>query len=165
MSSYQNVTRVLAAIDTATGNKIEPDSQGYCTLPVGTYVFVLGGSQSADLESIHFVTDAVFAASGITIETSNAMRNTDGVSAAAAHPSSISDYDVGSVGFWVPENPAGATSSTTGVGWGGSGLALTKAAGIGGAIMHIGNFGAARMRSKVVVTTQGKIAALSYAKS
>jgi hypothetical protein len=165
MSSFQNVTRILAAIDTATGNKIEPDSQGYCTLPAGTYVFVFPVTLGALLESIHLVTDASLVASGITIETSNAMRNTDGVSAAAAHPSSISDYDVASTGFWVPENPSGATSSTTGTGWGGSGLALTKTAGVGGAIMHLGNFAAARMRSKVVVTTQGKIAAMAFAKA
>jgi hypothetical protein len=162
MSQVRFTSPLLTAINIADGVKVTPDSNGDVTLTTATYVFVLGGAD-APLESVHIVTDATIAMSSIAVDTCNLPRNTGAES--VAPPGTVTDYAAITAGHWVPEEPTDAYVATTGTGWGGSGLAITKTAGAGGAMIHLGNMGAARSRLRMVVTTGGKVCVAVHAKS
>lgn len=163
MSQVRNVSPYLTAINMADGVKVTPDSNGDVTLVAASYVFLLGGAADAPLESAHIVTDTAIEMSSIAVDSCNLPRNTGAES--TAPPGTVTDYAAITAGHWVPEAPTGAYVATTGTGWGGTGLAITKTAGAGGAMIHLGNMGAARSRIRMVVTTGGKVRVACHAKA
>lgn len=147
------------ALDEDDGSRKEIGADGYVTLGVDTYLFPLGAAES-DLVGVHILTDATIAGT-FTIETSNMPRTKDDMGQTA----DITDWDTATVGAWVKEDPTTAYVATVGTGWTVTNLTLTKTAGTGGAMLHLGNFGAKRIRLKAVITTGGKVRVNRHAKA
>lgn len=137
------------AIDEDDGVKTQPDESGFVTLGVDTYLFPLGGNASP-LHSVHIRTDAAIVGT-FTIETCNFPRDGNGAT------SDVTDFDTSNVGNWVKEDPPTAYVATVGTGWTVTNLTLAKTAGLGGALIHLGNIGSKRCRLKAVITTGGKV--------
>lgn len=148
---YLNATK-------SDGSTVLHANDGYVSLAAATYVFPLG-AQDVPLESIHIQTDAALVAV-FTIETHNAPR----VDAGSTQPGGVSDYDVTAAGGWVKEDPSTAYVATVGTGWTVSNLTLTKAAGVGSAMLHLGNLGSRRVRLTAVVSTPGTVRVSGHGK-
>lgn len=155
MTQYARVGNAnTSGIDEDDGTKAPPDENGYVTLGVDSYLFPIGGAGPAALASCHIVTDDTIA--GVfTIETCNA---------AKVGPGAISDYDTTTVGAWVKEDPDTAYIASVGTGWSITNMTLTKTAGTGGAMLHLGNLGSLRIRLKAVITTGGKVRVMPHMK-
>lgn len=161
MSAIYRINPIVAALDEDDGAVQTPDSSGDVTLGVDTYLFPLGVAD-AKLESVHILTDATIV--GVfTLETSNLPRN-DGKESVAP-PGTITDWDTATVGAWVKEDPTTAYVATVGTGWTVANLTLTKTAGAGGAMIHLGNLGSKRCRLKAVISTGGKVRVAAHGKS
>lgn len=163
MSGIRKISSILSAINTADGSIVTPDENGDVTLTTATYVFVLMGASDAPLQSVQLRCNAAiaFSTTGTFIETCNLPRNTDKTS--VARGDQVSDYDT-TTGNWIKEDPSTAYIGTTGTGWTVTNMTLTKTAGLGGAMIHLGNMGALRSRLNVTVTTAGKLCVASHGK-
>jgi hypothetical protein len=141
----------VPALLSTNGTVTPPDENGFVTLTVATFLFMLDGSDP-DLVSVQILTDAtiVFVS---TVETCNFPKHKGGQGSGAID---VSDFDV-TGSLWTQENPSTAYIGTTGTGWTPASLTLTKAAGVGSAMIHLGNDGARRTRLKLVVSTGGKV--------
>lgn len=149
----------LRALDTDDGTPVEPDGDGWVTLAADTYAFPLNVKDSP-LESLNIETDDTIAFV-LTIEDTNAPRDVPKGSVAA--PGTVTDWAEGAP--WVPEDPEDAYVATVGTGWTVDALELTKTAGAAAAMIHLGNFGAARVRALVVCSTPGAIRIAPHGKS
>ena len=129
-------------------------------LPVGTYVFIVG-SPTAPTPSQTTLTGvqlfwAAAVAATITVESTNFPKNLGG-DYSGRGGIDVSDF-TNTTGLWLQENAstaqvpvAGANNTVT---------AMTVTAGgtnAGGCMFHIGNFGARRLRIKLVTTVGGLI--------
>jgi hypothetical protein len=150
----------LSAINTADGSIVKPDNNGWVSLTTATYVFAIG-SPDADVESFNVITDATIAWSGMTVEDTNAPRNSSG----QMTPGTVTDYDVSADSTWTQENPSDAYIGTSGTGWTATAATLAKTAGKGSAMIHVSAYGAKRIRLKVVVTTAGTVRVAAWGKS
>ncbi len=131
------------------------------TLGVGTYYFPFGASKSpvpaeSPLVSLHVRGDAAVAAT-YTVEDSDFPTTTspgDG-----RGPADVTDFEAAATaGNWIPENPSTAIVGFIGTGWSSTAATVTSAgSGVGGAMFHLGNQGARRVRLKVVTTVGGKV--------
>jgi hypothetical protein len=149
----------VAAILTTNGTVVPPDEDGFVTLGVATYVFMLSVPE-APLLSVHIQTDATIAGT-FTIEGSNFPATKGNMGGAA----DLTDWSASAtVGTWVQENPTGAYVASVGTGWTWTLLSGAKTAGAGGAMIHLGNYGAKRCRLRAVVTTGGKVRVNRHAK-
>ena len=159
MAQINPNTAWLRALAVADGTPVEPDANGWVTLAAASYVFALN-IKDQPLESINIQTDSAIAFVA-TIEDTNAPRDVPKGSAAA--PGTVSDW-VAAVS-WVTEDPTDAYVASVGTGWTIDQLELTKTAGVGAAMIHLGNFGAARVRLLVVVSTPGTMRVAPHGKS
>lgn len=150
------------ALDEDNGAVQAAAADGYVTLTAtDDFLFPLGVADQP-LESIHIQTDALLA--GVfTIETSNMPRND--VAASVAPPGTVTDWDDTAAGGWVKEDPATAYVATVGTGWTVANLTLTKTAGVGSAMIHLGNLGSRRVRLRAAVTTTGAVRVAVHGKS
>ena len=152
----------LYAIKVSDGTIVQPDGDGYVTLTATNYVFVLRTTDQP-LESLNIATDATiaFSSTGLIIETTNAPRDSG---EAGTLPGSVTDYAASGTA-WTQENPTTAYVGTSGTGWTVTNLTLTKTAGTGSAMIHLGNMGAARIRAYVTVTTGGTMRVAPHGKA
>ena len=155
--STSRTTGFLSALN-GSGTRAEVDADGYVTLTAtDDYYFVVGGDLGADLVSIQIVTDAAIAGT-FTVETCLWPR--DQIQGGAAK----TDYDETS-GIWVKNDPTGAYVASVGTGWTWTLLTGVKTAGVGGAVIDLGNLGAKRVRIKAAITTGAKVSVIANAKS
>lgn len=133
------------------GTIIVPDENGYVTLGVATYYFILGGSADSTIVSAGILTDAAIA--GVfTLEVCNFPRYKTGEGSGT---DDITDIDTSSA--WVKYDPSSAYVPTVGTGWTVANATLTKTAGLGGAFYDLVATGAKRIRIKAVISTGGKV--------
>lgn len=159
MISTGRETGDTPAID-GDGNIAPVADDGYVTLDVDVHYFSLGGAKGAHTISAQLVTDALIAGT-FTVEVCNLPR--DPING----PAEIADNDEVS-GNWVQFNPADDAvgwAFGVGVGWAIVDLSLVKAAGIGGAVVTVPNFGFRRARLRADITTPGRVRVNSHAKS
>jgi hypothetical protein len=143
-----------------TGVESAPSPAGLVTLTAATFYFEIPLTADGSLQSIHILTGAAIA--GVfTIETSNLPQ---GSPVATTALGAVPTWDE-TVGNWVQENPSSAYVATNGTGWSVSALTLTKAAGAGGAMIHLGNIGARRCRVKAAITTGGTVRIVPHGKN
>ncbi len=122
------------------------------------YYFPIPVAGDGEVVSIHILTDAVLA--GVfTVETCNFPQAADGVNIAT-----VEDWNE-ATGNWIKEDPTTAYVATVGTGWSALNLTLTKTAGAGGAMIHLGNIGSRRLRLKAAVTTTGAARVMAHGKS
>lgn len=128
----------------------DPATKGATLASGTTYVIPLGG-ESAPLESIHIIWDAAIVVV-ITFEDSNMPSALGGPGGLA----DVSNFD-STAGNWIQENPTSAVVSISG-GASATNLTITTAGTTaGGAMIHIGNFGARRSRLKLAVGGTGGV--------
>ena len=162
MAQIRRTTPYVTALDEDTGVATTPGADGYVALvATDDYLFALGVADQP-LESVHIQTDAAIAGT-FTIETSNLARNDDAVAVPPAD--TVTDWIDTEVGAWVKEDPSTAYVATVGTGWSVTNLTLTKTAGTGGAMIHLGNLGARRVRLKAAITTSGSVRIAVHGKS
>lgn len=150
----------LFALDEDDGAVMAVGADGYVTLGVDTYLFPLGGISDAIIESCHILTDATIAGT-FTIEGCNFPKFVGGMGGGT---SDVSDWvNAGSV--WTQINPSTALVDSVGTGWTWTALSGAKTAGVGSALINLGNLGCRRARLKVVVTTGGKVRVNAHGKS
>jgi hypothetical protein len=126
------------------------------TLDVDSHYFVINADE-AEIDSIHILTGALIA--GVfTVETCNFPRKRDEVG-----PNDVTDYDE-TTGNWIKEDPTTAYVASVGTGWTVANLTLTKTAGAAGAMIHLGNLGARRVRLKAAITTGGTVRVVPHGK-
>lgn len=155
--STSRTTGFLMAL-AGDGTEAKVDADGYVTLTAtDDYYFVVGGNLGADLVSIQITTDSAIAGT-FTVETCLWPRD------ATQGGATKTDYNE-TAGIWVKNDPTGAYVASSGTGWTWTLLTGAKTAGVGGAIIDLGNLGAKRMRLKFNCTTGGKVAVLVNAKS
>jgi hypothetical protein len=130
---------------------------GLVTLDADDHYFPIFGADECEIDSIHILTGAAIEAV-FTVETCNFPRRRDEVG-----PADVTDYNE-TTGNWIKENPSSAYVASTGTGWAVAALTLTKTAGAGGAMIHLGNMGARRVRLKAAVTTPGTIRVVANGK-
>ena len=150
-------SRYLVPIDVADGSSPSEAPHGTYQLSSGhTYVYILPSKdtpfQSIDLQGI----DAALAFTSATIQDTNF----PGPLGADKTAGDLSDVDT-TVGGWKNERPTQGYVAADGTGWsvGTSATACVVAstgAGIGGALWHIAETGAARTRLLLVCTGTGK---------
>lgn len=152
----------LDALLSATGVPAPAKAGAGCTLGNGTvYLFVLGGDFSpageAVLDSFQLKWGTTYVGSFL-VESCNFARKLGRPDPVGVDD--ITDYDIATKGAWMQENPAtgayislASSDGTTG-GATLTGATVTVAGGAaGGAMIHIGNLGARRVRLRVNVTT------------
>jgi hypothetical protein len=158
MSHVQSLSnnRNLEAYDGA-GTKLSPsDITGHVTLTATDDFYVpVPNADDALIESIQIIPSALIA--GVfTIETSNLPD---------VGPTGVTYYNE-TAGNWIKEDPTTAYVATIGSGWTVSNLTLTKtAAASGGAMIHLGNLAAKRVRIKAAITTTGTIRVVAHGKA
>ncbi len=139
------------------GTEAKVDADGYVTLTAtDDYYFVVGGAAGAETLSIQLTTDGTIAGT-FTVETCLWPRNP------IQGPVVKTDYNE-VAGIWVKNDPTGAYVASSGTGWTWTLLTGVKTAGVGGAVIDIGNIGAKRVRVKLNCTTGGKVSVLANAK-
>jgi hypothetical protein len=131
---------------------ITPAQEGvglFLLAPNTTYYFPIGGKDAPFTSAHIWSTDAGLVLTSVTIQDSNHPE----MSSASPY---TSDFD-GVPGRWIPETPSGAYVGVIGTGWTASaiGVVSTNGTGVGGAMFHIGETGAARHRLAVVVGATG----------
>jgi hypothetical protein len=154
--STSRSTGFLPAFD-GGGDVSFVDADGYVTLDSDDHYFEVGGDSSADLVSIQITTDNVIAGT-FTVETCLWPR--DPING----PATKTAFNETS-GIWIKNDPTGAYVASSGTGWTWTLLTGVKTAGVGGAVIDIGNLGAKRLRLKLVCTTGGKVSVIANAKS
>ena len=143
-----------------TGVETAPSPAGLVTLTAATFYFEIPLTAEGSLQSVQIVTGSAIA--GVfTIETSNLPQGSPGATAALGAAPTWDE----TVGNWVQENPPSAYIATNGTGWSASALTLTKTAGIGGAMIHLGNLGSKRCRVKAVISTGGTVRIVPHGKA
>lgn len=139
------------------GAASKPNADGYVTLDADDHYFVLGGAEGAPITSVQIQTDATIAGT-FTIEICNFPR--DPINGGGR----VSDYDETTA--WVLVNAStGVYIPTNGTGWTVTAMTMAKTAGLGSAIVDIGNLGAKRVRVKAAITTPGLVRVNGNAKS
>ncbi len=156
MISTSRETGFCSAFD-GGGDESKVDGDGYVTLDTDDHYFVIGGVAGADLLSIQITTDATIAGT-FTVETCLWPREK------IQGPQSKTDWNE-TAGIWVKNDPTGAYVASSGTGWTWTLLTGAKTAGLGGAVIDIGNIGAKRVRLKAAITTGGKVSVIANAKS
>lgn len=144
----KGATPELIAFTETTGVKVPFVATSGMTLANSTNYYLSLGGQSAPLESLHVKWDATITLT-LTIWSSN-----------------FDDVLVytNTAGEWIQENPSTAYVGVTGGTV--SSLTVTVAGGsAGGCVIHLGNFGARRLKAKVAVTTGGNLRAAVHGKS
>jgi hypothetical protein len=150
-------SRYLVPIDVADGSSPTEAPHGTYTLTSGhTYVYILPTKDTAftsiDLQGL----DAALAFTSATVQDTNHPGSVNGGPTAGDLP----DTDT-AVGGWKNERPTNGYVAVDGTGWS-VGTAATACvvastgAGVGGALWHIAETGAARTRLIVVCTGTGK---------
>jgi hypothetical protein len=149
----------LKPILTDDGSSPDEKAPGIYTLTANkTYVFILGGA-AAPFASVQLTGYTAGAAvTSATIQDCNhggPFTNEDG----SASTREITDISL-VVGEWIPERPPSGYVGVDGTGWtvGSGATACVVAAagtGVGGAMFHLGETGAARTRLAVVVAGTG----------
>lgn len=159
-------SRYLIPVDTADGTSpVESAGHGIYVLTAGhTYVYLLPTKDTA-FTSI----DVTGYDAGLTI-TSATVQDTNHPRATAGDGSSVGDVtDISVVvGEWKNERPTNGYVAADGTGWsvGSSATACVVASsgsGVGGALWHVAETGAARTRLSVVVGATGGRARVSGA--
>ena len=150
-------SRYLVPIDVVDGSSPSEAPHGTYTLTSGhTYVYILPTKDTAftsiDLQGI----DAALAFTSATVQDTNI----PGPPGADKTAGDLSDIDT-TVGGWKNERPTQGYVAADGTGWsvGTSATACVVAStgsGVGGALWHIAETGAARTRLIVVCTGNGK---------
>lgn len=130
------------SVFTAAGVE-QPHGKNGVTLTNGTTYYVPFGGVDAPLTSIHFQGDAALVITSIEVEDSN---NPDVTVFSTA------------VDEWIKENPSTAYVAATGNCTATAAVVAKTTAAVGGAMFHLGNFGARRGRLKVVVGATGGVA-------
>lgn len=143
----------LTAYD-GEGNASVPDGTGYVTLDVDSHYFEIPQAQVGEFQSIHIITGALIAGT-FTIETCNIDTHAT---------KGVTSYNEVS-GNWINEDPTGAYVGSTGTGWTWTLLTGVKTAGVGGAMIHLGNLGSKRCRVKAAITTGGTVRVICHGKS
>lgn len=157
MHSTSRETGFCSAFDGA-GVEYKVDADGYVSLTAtDDFYFVIAGGYGADLVSVQITTGSAVAGT-FTVETCLWPR------APIQGPAAKTDYNE-TAGIWVKNDPTGAYVASSGTGWTWTLLTGAKTAGVGGAVLDIGNLGARRMRLKFNCTTSGKVSVLVNAKS
>lgn len=130
---------------------------GVTLLANTTYLFPLGTARAAapgetTSNSVHLLgKTAGLIITDAHIEDTNLLpaRSPDGRGDAF-----LTDFDIATIGAWMPETPSNADVRFVGTGWSASGgIATAAGTGIGGAMFHLGNMGSLRKRLRV--TTGG----------
>jgi hypothetical protein len=161
MTQYISANYGYRDIVKSDGTPVTPDPvTGYCTLVAGTTYYCSLGGHSAEtpsetaLVSAHVQGDAAIIAA-ISFQDSNNPARVGGTDKGQNNVTFFSS----SGGDWITENPASAVVGTDGTGWTSSGAVVSAAGtGAGGAMFHVGNYGAKRARLKIVVGgTGGKL--------
>jgi hypothetical protein len=161
MSQVGTTALWLPALSTTDGTEVRTDADGWVSLTSGTtYVFALRVSDQ-NVESFSVACDAAIAFSGLTIETTNAPRQSSGQTTGGT----VTDWDNTTATTWVQENPPTAYIPTTGTGWTSTAATLVKTAGLGAAVIQLSEVAVRRVRLKVVVTTTGKMRVSPWGKS
>lgn len=141
------------------GDASIPKGSGLVTLDVDSHYFPIPYADEDEITTIHILTDGTIV--GVfTVETTNFPKKTGENNGAT----DVTDYDE-TTGNWVKEDPSTAYVATVGTGWSVSALTLTKTAGAGAAIIHIGNCGARRMRLKAAISTGGTLRVVAHGKA
>ncbi len=154
MSSLQNSSN-LSAFNGSGVESTPAAASGLVTLTAtDDFYFMLPYSEAARVQSVHILTGAAIVGT-FTIESCNFPKTTtaDG----------ITDWNETS-GNWIQENPADAYIPTTGTGWTVTAATMVKAAGAGGAMIHLVGFGAKRVRIKLACTTSGTVRVVCHGK-
>lgn len=154
MSSLKN-DKNLSAFDGSGVESVPAPTTGLVTLGVDDYYFEIPLTADGDLQSVHILTGALIAGT-FTIETSNFPQT--------GPAGAVTSWDETS-GNWVKENPTTAYVATVGTGWTVTNLTLAKTAGVGGAMIHLGNLGSRRCRVKAAITTGGTVRVVAHGKS
>lgn len=161
MSQVRRVgTGDLRALLSSDGSEVAIDADGYVSLGVGTYLVILGGIADASLESVQILTGSAIAFVG-TVETCNFPAYKGGIGSGTVD---VTDWDV-TGSKWTQENPSTALVGSSGTGWSITALTLTKTAGVGSAMLHLGNVGCKRARLKLVVSIAGLVRFNAHGKS
>lgn len=122
------------------------------------FYFPIPYAGESEIVSIHILTGAAIV--GVfTIE----MCNFPAPGSESTNVATVTDYDETS-GNWIKEDPTTAYVASVGTGWSVTNLTLTKTAGAGGAMIHVGNMGARRMRLKLACTTSGTVRVMTHGK-
>jgi len=153
MSSLEN-SKNLSAFDGAGVESVPAPTTGLVTLGVDDYYFELPLTEDGGLQSVQILTGALIA--GVfTVETTNFPQQ--------GPAGSVTSWNETS-GNWIKEDPSTAYVASVGTGWSIANLTLTKTAGVGGAMIHLGNLGSRRCRIKAAITTGGTVRVASHGK-
>lgn len=144
----------LSAFDGGGIESVPAPTTGLVTLGVDDYYLEIPLTAAGPLQSVHILTGAAIVGT-FTIETTNFPQT--------GPAGAVSTWDETS-GNWVKENPSSAYVATVGTGWTVSSLTLTKTAGVGAAMIHLGNLGARRCRVKASITTGGTVRVVPHGK-
>jgi hypothetical protein len=157
MSTLSN-GKNLSGFDGGGEESIPAPTTGFVTLDVDDHYFPIMGEEDADLLSIQIVPGAAIA--GVfTVESCNLPSKRNGTG-----PDDVTLYNE-TAGYWIKEDPSTAYVATIGSGWSVSNLTLTRtAAAGGGAMIHLGNVGARRLRVKAAITTGGTVRIIAHGK-
>jgi hypothetical protein len=136
-------TRYVTPIDSSGAPLVEQGKGRYVLTAGATYHYMLGGDdgpfQSVTLTGV----TAAAVVTSATIMDTNHM------------PLEVSDSDA-TTGYWIPEAPSSGYVATTGTGWSAANSVVAAlGTGVGGAMWHIAETGAARTRLTVVVGGTG----------
>lgn len=153
MSSLKN-DKNLSAFDGAGVESVPAPTTGLVTLGVDDYYFEIPITAEGGLQSVHILTGALIAGT-FTVETTNFPQ--------AGPAGAVSSWDETS-GNWVKEDPTSAQVSSVGTGWTWTYLTGLKTAGVGAAMIHLGNLGARRCRIKAAITTGGTVRVVPHGK-
>jgi len=137
-------------LQTDGNNLVDEIGRGRYTLTAGTtYYYLLGGADAP----FHSVQITGYTA-GLVI-TSATIQDTNHGTLDVTDQSSV-------VGEWVTEDPTTAFVGVDGTGWSATnGVVAASGGGVGGAVWHLGESGAARTRLAVVVGGTGGILRVS----
>lgn len=171
MTRYPEIRQVsaLPAYLLTTGTLVpvvlDPTNGIGLTLPIGTYVFPLGGERYGSVVETAMHSISAVWPSGIagtlTIEGTSFPKTT---TSADAGPADIADFS--SSAAWQQLNPtlAGAVYANASGTGSMTAYTCTVTAGTGGAFWNIPEMGCMRLRLKAVVTTQGFIRVFAHSK-
>jgi hypothetical protein len=148
----------LAALN-GSGTPSSPDPvTGLVSLTAtDDFYFPIPMAEDGEITSIHILTGAAIVGT-FTVESCNFPRKRNEIG-----PDDVTDYNETS-GNWVKEDPTGAYVASVGTGWTWTLLTGVKSAGAGGAMIHLGNTAARRLRLKLACTTSGTVRVVAHGK-
>lgn len=136
--------RAIIPIDTSGNPVTAGKAPGVYTLSSGTTYYYLFGGADAAFTSIH-----------ITGYTSGAILTSGTIQDCNHDVGKVTDFS-GTIGEWVSEDPSTAFVGADGTGWTATnGVLAVAGTGLGGAMFHMAETGAARHRLAVVVGGTG----------